>query len=153
MIDIIKEIFKKINLPISIIYISIALFFTCLCSYEHNTYVVDFLTVKLFSSYENLYFVNFFLKNLILIFCIIYIILIILNSLINYLSLKPTVFKMQSIMLYVSAFKLFTYFLMNYKLSPDENINILLDSSRLIVIGLLLATIFFGIIEQQLNKI
>lgn len=60
---------------------------------------------------------------------------------------------MQSIMLYVSAFKLFTYFLINYKLSPDENINILLGSSRLIVIGLLLATIFFGIIEQQLNKI
>ena len=149
MIDIIKEIFKKVNSPISIIYISIAVFCTCLCSYEHNTYVVDFLTAKLFGSYVNLYFVNFFLKNLILIFCIIYIILIILNSLINYLSLKPTVFKMQSIILYVSAFKLFTYFLINYKLSLDENINILLDSSILIIIILLFATGFFEIIKQQ----
>ena len=96
---------------------------------------------------------NFFVKNLIIIFCVIYLILIILNALINHLNLKLIIFKMQSIILYLSAFKLFTYFLINYKRSPDENINVILVSSGSVVIPLLFVIIIFGVVEWKINKI
>ncbi|OLA00679.1 MAG: hypothetical protein BHV95_02450 [Clostridiales bacterium Nov_37_41] len=153
MIDIIKDLFKKCSLPIPILYITIITFYMSLCLYDHNTYVVDLLTNKLFNSYENLCFMNFFVKNLIIIFCVIYLILIILNALINHLNLKLIIFKMQSIILYLSAFKLFTYFLINYKRSPDENINVILVSSGSVVIPLLFVIIIFGVVEWKINKI
>lgn len=152
MVDVIKDLFKKYSLPIPILYISIIIFYTSLFSYEHNTYVVDFLTTKLFNSYENLCFVNIYVKNLIIFLIRLYAFLFVIATFANNSQWKIILIRFEFLIMFLSAFKLFVYILINYKRSPDENISIILKSLGITALPILIVIIICGLIDWKKSK-
>ena len=145
MIDNIKNFFK-LKLPIPIIYTIIIIFYLTLIDSQDSDYIVEFLISHLFHSYKILKFIDLLNANIVRVFWVI------LACIDNDTITKDNVYlhiilnNFRSLTLYISALKLFTYFLINYK--TDIFIN--LKKILIVIMAIAALYIIFNFILKKI---
>ncbi len=145
MIDNIKNFFK-LKLPIPIIYTIIIIFYLTLIDSQDSDYIVEFLISHLFHSYKILKFIDLLTANIVRVFWVI------LACIDNDTITKDNVYlhiilnNFRSLTLYISALKLFTYFLINYK--TDIFIN--LKKILIVIMAIAALYIIFNFILKKI---
>lgn len=153
MINVIKGLFQKYNLPIPILYIMIIIFYFNLYKSPNNDYIVESIISKVFNSNEMLKFVDSFIANIITIFWILNAFLtgkLILNFDLYWKIISD---RFLSLTFFLSAFKLFTYILINYEKSPEENFDIISRPLIKVIIIYAVICIVASVINRKINKI
>ena len=153
MSDILKGLWKKYNLPISILYIIIIIFYFNLYKSSNNAHIVEIIISKVFYSYEVLKFVDSFIANIITVFWILNAFLT--GKLILSMDLYWKIIsdRFLSLTFFLSALKLFTYFLINYEKSPVENFDIISTPIIKVIIIYVFICIVASVIGRKINKI